>query len=269
MTVESLKSFFDVGTVALLFLTFAFGAGVLVTGNIINKRQAVQLRKFDSDLTAARIELGRQQERAAHAEREAAEAKATADSFQLEISKANERAADANEKAAKANETAEREKLARIELEEKVSWRTLSKEQRQALISNLSVFAGQLADCSFLSNDMEAFSFSSEIAGALRAAKWRVVPPNPYVTTMKETSLPTTGSPIQHIDFGVEVVSTSDKNGVAAAQGIARELARLGFDAYYAPIPQHPQPSTVWITVQHRPLGPQGEAKLRTQNKER
>jgi hypothetical protein len=42
MPIESLKSFFDIGTVALLFLTFAFGAGVLITGNIINDPQAEQ-----------------------------------------------------------------------------------------------------------------------------------------------------------------------------------------------------------------------------------
>lgn len=231
MTVESLKSLFDIGAVILLFLTFAFGAGGLITGNLINKRQAAQLREF-----------------------------------QLEISQSNERSAEANEKAAEANETAERERLARIELQEKVAWRTLDKKQWQALISSLSVFAGQLGECSFLSSDMEAFSFSSEIATALRAAKWRVIPPNPNVVTVKETSLPTTDSSIQHIDFGVEVVSTSDKNGVAAAHAVAEELARLGFDAHYAPTPQHPQPSKVWITVQHRPLGPQGEARLRTEN---
>ena len=69
MSVEALKSFFDIGTVILLFLTFAFGAGVLVTGSIINSRQDKQLRQFDKDLTDAKTELGKQQERAALAER--------------------------------------------------------------------------------------------------------------------------------------------------------------------------------------------------------
>jgi hypothetical protein len=61
MSVEALKSFFDVGTVILLFLTFAFGAGVLITGNIINGRQAVQLRQFDKGLTEAKTELAKSQ----------------------------------------------------------------------------------------------------------------------------------------------------------------------------------------------------------------
>lgn len=263
MSVEALKSLFDVGTVILLFLTFAFGAGVLITGNIINSRQASQLRQFDKDLTEAKTELGKQQERAAKAEQDAADAKKTAEGFRLDIAKSTERAAEANQEAAKANETAEKERLARVRLEEKVAWRTLDKEQKQELASSLSTFAGQLVDCSFLSSDMEAFSFSSEIATALRAANWRVVPPNPYVMTMKETSLPTTASPIEHIDFGIEVVSTSDIKGATAARAVARELDRLGFDAYFKPTTQREQASTVWVTVQHRPLGPQGEAKLR------
>jgi hypothetical protein len=65
MSVDSLKSIFDIATVVLLFLTFLAGAGVLITGNIINVRQAGQLRQFDKDLTEAKTELGKQQVRAA------------------------------------------------------------------------------------------------------------------------------------------------------------------------------------------------------------
>ncbi len=71
MTVEGLKTAFDWAAVVLLFLTFAAGFGVLVTGNLINRRQAEQLRKFDEALTEAKTELGRQQERAAKAEADA------------------------------------------------------------------------------------------------------------------------------------------------------------------------------------------------------
>jgi hypothetical protein len=54
VTVEDWKSIFDIGTVCLTFLLFAFGAGALITGNVINARQSVQLRQFDKDLTAAK-----------------------------------------------------------------------------------------------------------------------------------------------------------------------------------------------------------------------
>ena len=230
MSVESLKAFFDVGTVALLFLTFAFGAGVLITGNIINERQAAQLRQFTNDLKDKDVKI-----------------------------------AQANRLAADANKATEDERTARVELEAKVAWRTFSDAQRKDIESNLSRFSGQLAECSFLSSDTEAFAFSSEIAAALRASNWQVVPPKPYVMMMKETTLPNYQSPIEKIDFGVEIVSTSDAPATAAAQAAAEELHRLGFDAYFKPSTQRPQASRVWITVQHRPLGPQGDAKLRVE----
>ena len=69
MTVEGVKTVFDWVVVVLAGLTFVSIAVVLVTGNIVNKRQAAKLREFDQGLTAAKTELGKQQERAATAER--------------------------------------------------------------------------------------------------------------------------------------------------------------------------------------------------------
>jgi hypothetical protein len=78
MNVELWKTVFDVSTVILLFLTFGAGAGVLITSNILSKRQLVenqrqsgQIRQFDKDLTDAKTELSKQQERAAVLEIEA------------------------------------------------------------------------------------------------------------------------------------------------------------------------------------------------------
>lgn len=53
MSVETLKSIFDTATVVLLFLTFACGAGALITGNVMNKRQAEQLRQLGLDVAQA------------------------------------------------------------------------------------------------------------------------------------------------------------------------------------------------------------------------
>jgi len=63
MSLESWKSFFEIGGVVLLFLTFAFGTGALLTGKVVNQRQENQLRRFDSDLTTAKTALSDQQER--------------------------------------------------------------------------------------------------------------------------------------------------------------------------------------------------------------
>jgi hypothetical protein len=95
MSVETFKSLFDVLTVVLLGLTFLAGAGVLITGNIINQRQSEHLKVFDSDLTKAKSDLATQQERAAKAEGNIA----LAEQHAAEATKA---AGQANEKAAKA-----------------------------------------------------------------------------------------------------------------------------------------------------------------------
>ena len=101
------------------------------------REQMLQLRQFDKDLTGAKTELGKQQERAAIAEKELKGVDMKTEGFRLAIAQANERAskaqenlADANKRAAeadakaesfrldiaRANETAERERLARLQL---------------------------------------------------------------------------------------------------------------------------------------------------------
>lgn len=70
MPVELFKAVFDWATVILAALTFVALAGALITGNILGDRQAEQLRRFDNNLTAAKLELSKQQERAAQAELE-------------------------------------------------------------------------------------------------------------------------------------------------------------------------------------------------------
>src|SRR5271169_5883678 len=68
MSLELLKSIFEYGGVILLFLTFIFGAGVVITTNQINDRQAGELREFSKKLTDAQTELEKQKERAAIAD---------------------------------------------------------------------------------------------------------------------------------------------------------------------------------------------------------
>ncbi len=69
MSVEFWKSLFDWSAQILIFLTFLAGGGVLITGNIINKRQEGKIHQFDVDLTDAKTKLAAQQERAAKAEK--------------------------------------------------------------------------------------------------------------------------------------------------------------------------------------------------------
>lgn len=63
MNVEFLNSFFQVGSLALVLATFAFGAGALWTGNRINARQTARLVTLET-------ELEKSKERTAKAEAE-------------------------------------------------------------------------------------------------------------------------------------------------------------------------------------------------------
>lgn len=151
MSVETWKSFFDTATVVLLFLTFLAGAGVLLSGNVINRRQAGQLKEFDAGLTKAKTDLAAQQERAANAEgqivsaqREAAEASAKAEKFRLDIATANAAASEANERTAtlELESLKLREQLVAQGPRESI----LRGEIRKKLIDALKPFAGQKVD---------------------------------------------------------------------------------------------------------------------------
>lgn len=296
MTVNDWYSIAQVGSAVTLFLTFVFGALAIISGLRVNKASAAQILALETRLAESTQETERikaasavnKQEsdhkiaelnkQTAGLTTEAAQARASIAASDARVKEAESRIAsaiasvkaadariaEAQRAAADANRIAETERLERLKLEEKVAWRRLSDAQQVGLGNRLIRFSGQLVNCAFLSNDMEAFSFSSDLASALRKAGWRVVPPSPNVITIKEASLPTTNSPIEKLDVGVEVVSTPDANSVSAARSLVVELERLGFDAEFKPTPQHQDAPWVWMTVQHRPSGSQGEAKLRS-----
>jgi len=63
MSVELWKVIFDWATVVLIALTVLSGAGALITGDILNKRQEEKLREFQEKLTDSQTRLSEQQER--------------------------------------------------------------------------------------------------------------------------------------------------------------------------------------------------------------
>ncbi len=132
MTVEAWKSIFDVLAVVLLGLTFFAGAGVLITGNIINGRQTEKLRQFDSDLVSAKGDLAKQQERAANAdakvaglEKDASDAKTAQQEVEMQLVTARKDVEAAKTQAETAKKTAEDERLTRLELEKTLAPREI------------------------------------------------------------------------------------------------------------------------------------------------
>lgn len=158
MTVEGLKTIFDWIAVILLFLTFAAGVGVLITGNIINERQGQQLRQFDKDLTEAKTELSKQQERAAGADARVAGLEQDAANATTEMAKQQARAA-----------TAERSLL---ELQQKIKWRTLTAKQKQEFIALTKDIPKGLLGVTAMDGDPESIAFARQLTAMFKEAGW-------------------------------------------------------------------------------------------------
>lgn len=202
MTAESLewwKSAFEIGGVALLLFTFIAGAGVVWFSRKLNSIQAQQLQQFDKDLTDAKTELGKQEERAAVAERELKGVDTKTEGFRLAIAEANERAAkaqeslalaeqhsaeanakaegfkldiaQANKSAAEANRIAEQERLARLQLEARLADRIILPAQEQSLRTAFARLKGQTVDVVVLGDTVEISQFSGKIIASMKAAE--------------------------------------------------------------------------------------------------
>jgi hypothetical protein len=207
MTVESLKSFFDVGALILLFLVFAFGAGVFITGNVINDRQAEKLRRFAKDLkdkdvniAEARTEQVRldtklaqavadakgADARIAEAQRGSAEANEKALKAQQSLASAEQHAkeadakaegfrldiAKANERAADANRTAEQERLARLQLEARLADRVVTPQQQARIVAGLRSIGKRTADITIFGDTPEISIFSGALLECFTKAEW-------------------------------------------------------------------------------------------------
>ncbi|HEY2471512.1 MAG TPA: hypothetical protein VGI45_27230 [Terracidiphilus sp.] len=175
----------------------------MLTGKKVNERQTERLRKFDSDLTGAKTELAKQQERAAKAEgnialaeQHAKEADAKAEGFRLSIAKAEENAAkaqenlaesnkraaeadakaesfrldiaQANKQAASANETAEREHLARLQLEARLADRVVTPEQQKRLRDAFAPLSGKTIDVVILGDTPEISFVANAISQSMK-----------------------------------------------------------------------------------------------------
>jgi len=167
MDVEWWKTFFEVGGVALLFLTFAFGAGFMLTGKMVNDRQSERLRNFEGDLTAAKTNLEVQKERAATAEgkiaglqKGASDAKKAEQEVGLELAKQKEKAA----KAEAALFELQRERLPRS-----ISIESIEFLKGRAVAGNVEIM--------YKRDDPEAAGFAEWVWAFLASNGWNATKP--------------------------------------------------------------------------------------------
>jgi hypothetical protein len=99
-----------------------------------------------------------------------------------------------------------------------------------------------------------------DIASALQQASWNVAEPQALLKMPEGPVALGTNPPLK---TGVIIVNTENEASRHAADAVLHELLALGFDATKRiQVDQHHGP-IVFINVEHRPEGAQGEARLR------
>ncbi|MGH9699825.1 MAG: hypothetical protein ACRD5R_16155 [Candidatus Acidiferrales bacterium] len=182
---------------------------------------------------------------------------------------ANGREAAALQKGAEQlRKEAEGERLARVKIEGAVGWRSLSDQQKRDIGKALTRF-GNITGVSmwFANGSSEAELFADDIAEALRLA-------HIHTTTVGGVLEMTEGggnwdNPIIPVNTGVEIASTTNPIARRLADALMKQITSRGFDATRRadqPTKEDKPPGPiVWVTVQARPGGPQGQYKLQAE----
>jgi hypothetical protein len=232
--------------IAALFVLVATRMVVFRSGQLSSAQEllsAAKDRQLQDDLKAKDIEIG---------------------NLKIRSDTAESGIATAQVVAAKANLLAEQEKLARVKIEEGIAWRRMGKETRTAFGLKFLPFSRQRSGIAYNPNDVEASGFATDLALALHdVAKWNISEPQP-VMKMREGPVPVGTNP--PLERGITVVTTADEESRHRAGLLAKELTALGFDSVVSgDIDRRSTIPTIYIWVEPRPEGPQGEAKLRAQ----
>jgi len=165
-----------------------------------------------------------------------------------------------------ARKQAEDEAMARVKIEARVAWRRITRRQQEEIGASLGHrFSNQAVSVWYNAGDIESSWFAADIADALQKAHTlRVYPPGSFIDLQESGRL---GGPIKRVQTGVIVQSTKDEQSRSLANAIIQELTKRGFDATRQsgpPFDPNPIPQ-VWVNVNPRPDGPQGEFKLAAQ----
>jgi outer membrane murein-binding lipoprotein Lpp len=176
-----------------------------------------------------------------------------------------QKAAEAQQKAGEANEKAESEHLARVRIEAAVAWRSLDDKQKQEIGAALASFSPKAgASIWYDSSSTEAQMFADDIAEALRYG---------HITTTNVGGMMSMAEggkwngPIVKGQTGVMVQSTNIPAAIEFASAVIKELSSRGFDATRTKDPPFEKGTgpVVWINVEGRPKGPQGQYKLQAE----
>jgi hypothetical protein len=250
----------------VLIAALAIELGALVRTNHLAGQEIALLNGMAADARtrAANAELTAKgfDSKIAESQRGTEEARRDAETAKERASNADERAALNEKEAARLSKAAEDERLARIKIEERVAWRRLTKDQQSEIGLRLRPFSGLESLVQYDVNDIEEYEFGLDIASSLHIAQWRISEPLGMLM-MREGPVPLGTNP--PIETGVTIKSTGDKIARDASNALLHELLIRGFDVRRSPENDSRSQSVVFVILEHRPEGAQGEAKLRKQ----
>jgi hypothetical protein len=183
-----------------------------------------------------------------------------------QTSDANARVAEANRQAAEANRKSENERLARVKIEAAVAFRSLDDKQKRDIGAALASFNSKAgASIWFNGSSTEAEMFADDIAEALRFGHITTSAPG-GIMEMQESGK--WNGEIKSVQTGVVVQSTKAPAAIEFAAALIKQLNDRGFDAKRQTEPPFDEKTTepiIWVNVEPRPKGPQGEYKLQAE----
>jgi hypothetical protein len=254
-------------------------AGEFVADSFVSKADGFP-QKFDEILLAdAQKKAGAASERAARAFERAAQTEKEAAEDLKTTNIARQKAEEARQKsegfqaqiekdeieAARLRKDAEDERLARVKIEAAVGWRSLSDQQERDIGAALASFSPKAgASIWYNGSSTEAEMFAGDIAEALRFGHITTTAPGGIMEMRQGGKW---NGEIRSTDTGVLLQSTKVPAAIEFAEAVIKELTSRGFDARRQtdpPFEDKPEP-VIWVTVQPRPRGPQGEYKLQAE----
>lgn len=246
---------------------YIFGKKLTQVSERLQQIADVEVAQSNKDAAAARkdAELARTQsaatyERAAQAEQHTAQenaraakalqaaevARKNAEGFSLQIAHANERAANAErasaelkEEAARLTKEAESEHLARVRLEQQLSWRDLTPEQSQRIARKLLPFTGQQFDFVTYGSEGECINFENELYRiVLTGGHWLLDPKRQWHMLVQLV-----------VGIEVQVPEKADASTKNAASALADALTVEGVSSTLKTIPAEDSPNAAVITI--------------------
>jgi hypothetical protein len=160
---------------------------------------------------------------------------------------------------------AEDERASRMKIESDLAWRRLSAEDRSALAKVVAAFPKEPVGIIYSAGDVESYGFATDIVSAIKN-DWNVFAEPLSVSKQRAGPVPLGTNP--PLDRGVFIANTPDIVSRNAGKALSDALNALGFDSSLIPLPYafsqmlNRGPPTVFVEIDPRPDGPQGEAKM-------